>query len=228
VVQPAVTMAVFTFVFGHLAKMSDNGTPYPLVVLAGLLPWQLFSSAFSGASGSLINNASLISKVYFPRLIVPLSALAVALVDFLVTLGLYAIAMVYFYAKHFPVLPNWHVVFLPLFVVLALLAAFGTGAWLTSLTIKYRDFRFIAPFLLQVGVFLTPVGFRTDNMPNWHGILALNPLTGVIDGFRWCLLGDTATLEPLVVVNSIVLILILVATSVWYFRRSERLLADTI
>lgn len=223
VVQPAVTMVIFTFVFGRLANMPSNGTPYPLVVLAGLLPWQLFSSAFNGASGSLLNNASLVSKVYFPRLIIPLSALAVALVDFVVVLALYAVAMVWF-----GVIPNWHAVFLPLFVLLALLAAFGTGAWLTSLTVKYRDFRFIAPFMLQVGVFLSPVGFRTDNFPNWRGLLALNPITGVIDGFRWCLLGDTATLDSSELRTSVVLIAILVATGIWYFRRTERLLADMI
>jgi lipopolysaccharide transport system permease protein len=223
VVQPAITMVIFTFVFGKLANMPNDNTPYPLVVLAGLLPWQLFSSAFSGASGSLLNNASLVSKVYFPRLIIPLSALAVALVDFAVVLALYAAMMLWF-----GVLPSWHVVFLPLFILLALLAAFGTGAWLTALTVQYRDFRFIAPFMLQVGVFLSPVGFRTDNMPNWRSLLALNPLTGVIDGFRWCLLGNSATLDPNVTVTSVVLIAILVFTGVWYFRRTEKLLADNI
>lgn len=223
VVQPAVTMVIFTFVFGKLANMPNDNTPYPLVVLAGLLPWQLFSSAFSGASGSLLNNASLVSKVYFPRLVIPLSALAVALVDFAVVLCLYAVMMLWF-----GVLPSWHVVFLPLFIILGLLAAFGTGAWLTALTVQYRDFRFIAPFMLQVGVFLSPVGFRTDNMPNWRGLLGLNPLTGVIDGFRWCLLGRSATLDPNVIVTSVVLIAILVFTGVWYFRRTERLLADNI
>ena len=223
VVQPAITMVIFTFVFGKLANMPNDNTPYPLVVLAGLLPWQLFSSAFSGASGSLLNNASLVSKVYFPRLIIPLSALAVALVDFAVVLALYSAMMLWF-----GVLPSWHVVFLPLFILLALLAAFGTGAWLTALTVQYRDFRFIAPFMLQVGVFLSPVGFRTDNMPNWRSLLAFNPLTGVIDGFRWCLLGKSATLDPSVTATSVVLIAILVFTGVWYFRRTERLLADNI
>lgn len=223
VVQPLVTMAIFTFVFGRLANMPSNGTPYPMIVLAGLLPWQLFSAAFAGASGSLLNNASLVSKVYFPRLIIPLSSLAVALVDFLVVIALYAAAMLWF-----RVLPTWHVIFLPLFVVLALFAAFGTGTWLTALTVKYRDFRFITPFMLQLGVFLSPVGFRTDNMPVWRGLLALNPLTGVIDGFRWCLLGDSASLDPDVIVKSVVIISILVGTGIWYFRRTERLLADTI
>jgi lipopolysaccharide transport system permease protein len=223
VVQPAITMVIFTFVFGRLANMPNDNTPYPLVVLAGLLPWQLFSSAFSGASSSLLNNSSLVSKVYFPRLIIPLSSLAVALVDFAVVLALYAAMMLWF-----GVMPSWHVVFLPLFILLSLLAAFGTGAWLTALTVQYRDFRFIAPFMLQVGVFLSPVGFRTDNMPNWRNLLALNPLTGVIDGFRWCLLGNSATLKTSVTVTSVVLIAILVFTGVWYFRRTERLLADNI
>lgn len=223
VVQPAITMVIFTFVFGRLANMPNDNTPYPLVVLAGLLPWQLFSSAFSGASSSLLNNASLVSKVFFPRLIIPLSSLAVALVDFAVVLLLYAGMMVWY-----GVMPSWHVVFLPLFILLSLMAAFGTGAWLTALTVQYRDFRFIAPFMLQVGVFLSPVGFRTDNMPNWRNLLALNPLTGVIDGFRWCLLGNSATLDASVTVISVVLIGILVLTGVWYFRRTERLLADNI
>jgi lipopolysaccharide transport system permease protein len=223
VVQPAITMVIFTFVFGRLANMPSNGTPYPLVVLSGLLPWQLFSSAFSGASASLLNNASLVSKVYFPRLIIPMSAVAVALVDFVVVLVLYAGVMTWF-----GVLPDWHVVFLPFFILLALLAALGMGVWLTALSVQYRDFRFIAPFLLQVGVFLSPVGFRTDNMPNWRGLLALNPLTGVIDGFRWCLLGSSATVNAGEVITSCALIGILVATGIWYFRRVERSLADNI
>jgi lipopolysaccharide transport system permease protein len=223
VVQPMVTMAIFTFVFGRLAKMPNDLTPYPLVVLAGLLPWQLFSSAFSGASSSLLSNASLVSKVYFPRLIIPLSALAVALVDFCVVLVLYAVLMLWY-----GVLPAWHVVFLPLFILLAILAAFGAGAWLSALTVKYRDFRFIAPFMLQVGVFLSPVGFRTDNLPNWRMLMALNPLTGVIDGFRWCLLGKSASLDSGVTLVSVTLIAVILATGIWYFRRTERSLADDI
>ena len=156
-IQPAVTLAVFTFVFGKLAGMPSGHAPYPLLVLCGLLPWQLFSAAFSNASGSLVANTHLISKVYFPRLIVPLSSVAVALIDFVVVLALLAGMCIWW-----RFVPDWRVVFLPLFVVLALFTALGTGLWLTALTVKYRDFRFVVPFLLQVGLFLSPVGFSSD------------------------------------------------------------------
>jgi lipopolysaccharide transport system permease protein len=221
--QPLATMTVFTFVFGKLAKMSSGDVPYPLLVLAGLLPWQLFSAAFSGSSSSLVSNAHLVSKVYFPRLIIPLSSLAVALVDFGIVLGLYAAMTTWF-----QVLPTWRVLCLPVFVLLALLIAIGAGLWLTALTVKYRDFRFIVPFLLQLGVFVTPVGYRTDTLPNWSGLLALNPLTGVIDGFRWCLLGSDFDLQPAQFLVSLAAVLLLVGSGFWYFRRMERTFADMI
>jgi lipopolysaccharide transport system permease protein len=222
-IQPAVTLVVFSFVFGHLAQMPAGNVPYPLLVMAGLLPWQLFANALTNAGGSLVGNAHLISKVYFPRLVVPLSALSVALVDFALVLLLYfGVALWYGSA------PTWHVVFLPLFMLMALLLAFGGGLWLTALTVKYRDFRFITPFLLQVGVFVTPVGFRTDNLPNWRGVLALNPLTGVIDGFRWCLLGGDFHLSGDLLGRSIVAGALLVGTGLWYFRRTEKDFADII
>lgn len=223
VVQPVVTMVLFTFVFGKLAGMPSGGFPYPLVVLAGLLPWQLFSAAFSSSSGSLVANAHLVSKVYFPRLVVPLSALAVALVDFCLVFGLYVLA-----SGWFGVWPGWRVVLLPVFILAALLIALGAGLWLTALTVKYRDFRFIVPFLLQVGVFVTPVGYRTDNLPNWRDLLALNPLTGVVDGFRWCLLGSNVNFDPWLFAMSLFVALVLLGTGMWYFRRTERTFADAI
>ena len=222
-IQPAVTMVLFTFVFGKLAGMPGGKEPYSLLVLAGLLPWQLFSSAFSGSGGSVVANANLVSKVYFPRLVVPLAALGVAIIDFLVTLGLYAII-----ATWFGLWPTWRILFLPAFLVMGLMTALGAGLWLTALTVKYRDFRFITPFILQVGIFVTPVGYRTDNLPNWHDILALNPLTGVINGFRWCLLAGDFQLEPQVIITSIVTGGILLWTGIWYFRATERSFADTI
>ncbi|HVU34449.1 MAG TPA: ABC transporter permease [Opitutaceae bacterium] len=221
--QPVVTMVLFTFVFGKLAKMPSGNTPYPLLVLSGLLPWQLFSAALSGSSGSLVSNSNLISKVYFPRLIVPLSALAVALVDFTFVLALYAGASGWFH-----VWPTWRLALLPVFVLLALLIALGAGLWLTALTVKYRDFRFIVPFLLQVGVFVTPVGFRTDFLPNWRPLLALNPLTGAIDGFRWCLLGSDFHFSAESFFLSLTTAAILLATGLWYFRATERTFADII
>jgi len=223
VIQPAVQTLLLTFVFGKLAKMPAGNLPYPLLVLAGLLPWQLFSSAFSGAGNSLIGNAHLISKVYFPRLIVPLSALAVALIDMAILLALSAP-----FAFLAGVVPTWRLLLLPVFIAAALLIALGAGLWVTALTVKYRDFRFITPFLLQIGVFVTPVGYRTDFLPNWRDLLALNPLTGVVDGFRWCLLGaDYSFYLPEFLVSSAVA-LVLVATGVWFFRRTERQFSDVI
>lgn len=222
-VQPIVTTAIFVFVFGRLAKMPDGGAPYPLLVLSGLMAWQLFSACLSGSSGSLISNASLISKVYFPRLIVPLSSLGVALIDFSVVLALYfAVSAWYGYW------PTWHWLLLPIFIFLTQAAAFGLGLWFTALTVKYRDFRFIVPFLLQIGVFVSPVGYRTDFFPNWRDLLALNPLTGIIDGFRWCLLSGAHTLAVTSLLTSVMIIGMIVTSGLWYFRKTERQFADVI
>jgi lipopolysaccharide transport system permease protein len=222
-IQPAVQTVLLTFVFSKLAKMPDGGVPYPLLVLAGLLPWQLFSSAFSGAGNSLIGNAHLISKVYFPRLIVPMSALAVALVDMLILLAI-ALPVTWLYG----VTLSWRVVLLPVFIFLGLLPALGAGLWITALTVKYRDFRFITPFLLQIGLFVTPVGYRTDLLPNWRDLLALNPLTGVVNGFRWCLLGGDMDFYASGLVMSVLISAILLGTGLWYFRSTERQFADVI
>ncbi|HWA85640.1 MAG TPA: ABC transporter permease [Opitutus sp.] len=222
-IQPAITTAIFTFVFGRLAKMPDGGVPYPLLVLAGYIPWQLFAGALNGASGSVLGNSQLVSKVYFPRLIVPLSALAVALVDFVIVLGLFLVA-----ALWFGFVPDWHWIALPVFIFLTLLVALGGGLWLSSLTVKYRDFRYIVPFLLQVGVFVSPVGYRTDLFPRWRTVLALNPLTGIINGFRWCLLRGSQSVDLVPIGYSLLLTAILLATGIWYFRRTERQFADII
>lgn len=223
VIQPAVQTVILTFVFGKLAKMESGGVPYPLLVLSGLLPWQLFTSAFGGAGNSLVGNAHLISKVYFPRLVVPISSLAVALVDFgimlLLTLGLGA---------YFGFYPGWQFLLLPAFVLLALVIALGAGLWITALTVKFRDFRFITPFLLQIGLYITPVAYRTDFFPNWRDLIALNPLAGVVDGMRWCLLGGRADLYLPGLLTSVVIATILLGTGVWYFRRTERQFADII
>lgn len=221
--QPLVTMGIFSFVFGVLAGMGRGDPTYPLVVMAAVLPWQLFSAALTGASGSLVSNAHLVTKVYFPRLIVPLSAMAVALVDFLIVGLLYA-AM----AAWFGVVPGWNVLLLPVFAACALLIALGAGLWMTALTVRYRDFRFIVPFLLQVGVFLSPIGFRTDVLPNWRELLALNPMTGVIEGFRWCLLGGHGEFYWRSFGTSMTVGLLLLATGLWHFRRTERSFADVI
>lgn len=223
VIQPTVQVVLLTFVFNTLAKMPDGGVPYPLIVLCGLLPWQLFSSAFSGAGNSLVGNTHLISKVYFPRLLVPIAALAVALVDFAIVLAL-ALPIILIAGLW----PGWQLVLLPLFVLLALLIALGAGLWITALTVRFRDFRFISPFILQIGVFVTPVGFRTDFLPNWRDYLALNPLAGVVDGMRWCLLGGRTTLYLPGLGVSLLVAAFLLGTGLWYFRRTERQFADII
>ncbi len=222
-IQPAITLAVFTFIFGKLAAMPAGNVPYPLLVLCGLLPWQLFSAAFSNASGSLVSNTHLISKVYFPRLIVPLSSVAVALIDFAVVL-----VLLVFLCLWWQFAPDWRVVLLPLFVVLTLLTAIGTGLWLTALTVKYRDFRFVVPFLLQVGLFLSPVGFSSTNLPNWRFVYSLNPMVGAIDGFRWCLLRGEPALDPLNLAVSAGMTALLLWSGLWYFRHTERTFADLI
>ena len=222
-IQPAVTLVVFTFVFGRMARLPAGHVPYPLLVMGGLLPWQLFANSLSGASGSLVGNTHLISKVYFPRLVVPLSSVAVALIDFVVILALYAgLSLAY------GLLPDWRLVLLPLYVVLALLAALGAGLWLTALTVRYRDFRFLLPFIIQVGVFLSPVGFNSTNIPNWRLAYSLNPLVGIIDGFRWCLFrGDSPLYWP-----GQLLCLGVTGLLIWsgirFFRRTERGFADLI
>ncbi|HEX3730675.1 MAG TPA: ABC transporter permease, partial [Opitutaceae bacterium] len=223
VVQPLVPMVVFTFVFSNLAHMDGGNVPYPLVVLAGLIPWQLFSSALSGASGSLISNANLISKVFFPRLITPLSALAVAIVDFGIVLLIYAC-----FACAYHVTPTWRIIFLPGFTAIVLVLAFGAGLWLSALTVKYRDFRFITPFLLQFGIYATPVGYRTDTLRTWASLLELNPLTGIINGFRWCLLAGDSQLTVASLYSACIGAVFFLVTGLWYFRKTERQFADVI
>jgi lipopolysaccharide transport system permease protein len=221
--QPIVTTVVFTIVFGRLAKMPDGGVPYPLLVLSGLLPWQLFSASLSGSSGSLVSNANLISKVYFPRLIIPLSALGVALIDFTIVLSLFVGVSLWFGFT-----PTLHWLALPVFILLALATALGAGLWLTALTVKYRDFRFIVPFLLQVGLFVSPVGYRLDSFPKWEPLLAFNPLTGIINGFRWCLLGGNQALSFQTLAIGLTVIVALVSSGLWFFRKTERGFADVI
>lgn len=223
VVQPLVTTLIFVIVFGRIAQLPTGGVPYPLLVLSGLLPWQLFSSSLSGTGGSLVSNSSLISKVYFPRMIVPLAALGVALIDFLVGLALFvAIALWY------GLMPTWHWLVLPAFILLASSAAFGVGLWLAALGARFRDFRFIIPFLLQAGIFISPVGYRTDLNSSWTEFLALNPLTAVIDGFRWCLLGGQQPINTTGLLYTLAVVALSIAGGACYFRRTERRFADVI
>jgi lipopolysaccharide transport system permease protein len=225
VVRPFLTMLIFTVIFGRVAKLPTEGTaPYALLVLAGMLPWTLFSTALGEASNSLVQNANLISKVYFPRLIVPTAAVITAFVDFLISLVLLVGVMAYY-----QFLPSWQIVFLPAFVVLALLASLGPGLYVTALNVKYRDFRYIIPFIVQFGLYVSPVGFSSSLIPErWRLVYSLNPIVGVIDGFRWCLLGsDTSIYWPGFAVSLAVVVFFL-WLGVRKFRSMERSFADII
>jgi lipopolysaccharide transport system permease protein len=224
-IRPFITMVVFTVIFGRLAKLpSDGATPYPIMVFAGLLPWFLFSSVLSEASSSLIGNSNLISKVYFPRLVIPAASAVVALVDFLVNFAMLAALMAWY-----AFLPGWRVVLLPAFIALAVLASLGPALWITALNVKYRDFRFITPFIVQFGLYLSPVGFSSAVVPEqWRFWYSLNPVVGVIDGFRWCLLGGQSQLYLPGFAASIVVVAFFLWFGVRYFRATERTFADMV
>jgi lipopolysaccharide transport system permease protein len=224
-VRPFMTMIVFTVVFGSLARLPTEGTtPYAILVFGGLLPWTLFASVLNDASSSVISNANLVSKVYFPRMIVPLSTVIVALIDFLVSLSILAGLMLWY-----GIGPGWQIVLLPVFVALALLAAIGPALWAASLIVEYRDFRFIVPFALQIGLYVSPVGFSSKVVPaHWHWLYSINPMVGVIDGFRWCIMGGDSPIYWPGFVISLLVIAALLAWGVHAFRRSERAFADMI
>jgi lipopolysaccharide transport system permease protein len=224
VVRPFITMAVFTVVFGRLAHLPSQGSPYPVMVFAGMLPWFLFSTILSEASGSLVGNANLVSKVYFPRLIVPASAAVVAIVDFSLNLVILLGLMLWF-----GIVPTWRILLLPLFVALAVLASLGPAFLVTALNVKYRDFRHVIPFLIQFGLYVSPVGFSSAVIPDrWRFWYSLNPVAGVIDGFRWSMLGG----DSQIYLPGFVLSLGIVAFFLWlgigYFRRTERSFADLL
>lgn len=224
IVQPLFTLVVFTVVFGRLAKLPSAGVPYPVLVYAAMLPWQFFSSALGQCAGSLVGNANLISKIYFPRLIIPTSSIIVAFVDFLISGTVLAGLMAWYH-----VAPPAQVALLPLFMLLAIAAALGGGLWLAALNVEYRDFRHAVPFLLQAGLYISPVGFSSAIVPEKFRLLySLNPMVGVIDGFRWALLGGRAPLYWPGLLSSLVLTGLLLVTGVWYFRRAERTFADVI
>jgi len=223
--RPLLTMIVFSVVFGRLAGFpTEGGAPYPILVLAGLLPWQLFAGAVGDSSNSLIGNASLIAKVYFPRLIIPVSAVMVSLVDFAVSLAT-LIGLMFWYGY----LPSWRIVALPLFLLMALLTALSLGLWASALSVKYRDFRFIVPFALQFGLYLSPVGFSSRVVPDeWLWLYTLNPLVGIIDGFRWALLQDAPPLYLPGLANAAALTVLIGIGGLLYFQRTEQRFADII
>lgn len=223
IIRPFFTMVIFTIVFGKLAKLpSDGGAPYTLLVFAGMLPWFLFSSILADASNSLITNSNLIGKVYFPRIIIPASASVVGLVDFAISLVIYLGVALWYVA-----LPDWRLVFLPVFIVLAVLASLGPALLLSALNVKYRDFRYIVPVLLQFGLYMSPVGFSSSTLPeNWRLLFSLNPAVGLIDGFRWCLLGGDSQLYLPGFFVSVASAAFFLWIGLRYFRQTEKKFAD--
>jgi lipopolysaccharide transport system permease protein len=224
-IRPLLTTIIFTVIFGKVAKLPSEGSaPYPLMVFAGMLPWTFFSTALSDASNSLVTNANLISKVYFPRLIVPTATVVVAFIDFLISFLL----LVGLMAWH-QFMPGWQILLLPAFVVLAFLASLGPGLWITSLNVRYRDFRYIIPFLVQFGLYISPVGFSSSVVPEkWRLLYSLNPMVGVIDGFRWCILGGQSHFDGNTFIISFAVTVFFLWLGIRQFRRMEKSFADVI
>lgn len=224
-VRPFMTMVVFTVVFGRIAKLPTEGAaPYAVLVFAGLLPWTLASSILNDAANSVMGNSQLVSKVYFPRLIIPVATVMVGLIDFGVSLVILAGVMAWY-----GMVPDWHILLLPVFVVLAVLVAIGPALWAAATIVKYRDFRFVIPFVIQVGLYVSPVGFSATVVPaEWQLLYSLNPMVGVIDGFRWAILGGVSPLY----LPGFALSLLMTAFMLWFgihtFRRTERGFADLI
>lgn len=223
-IRPFLTMIVFTIVFGKLARLPSGGVPYPILVFSAMLPWQFFSSSLSECSNSLIGNANLIAKVYFPRLIVPASAVIVSFVDFMIS-GIILLGLMAWY----DFVPTWRIIMLPLFILIAFGASTGVGLWMAALNVEYRDFRYIVPFIVQLGLYVSPVGFSSSIVPQqWRLLYSINPMVGVIDGFRWAILGNASAIYWPGFALSIGLVGLLLVSGIWYFRRMERTFADVI
>ena len=224
VLRPFLAMIIFTVVFGRLAKMPSNGIPYPILVFAAMLPWQFFANSLTESSTSLITNTNLISKVYFPRLIIPAGAVITSMVDLFISTGLLGILMIWF-----RFMPDWRLLTLPLFTLMAFLAALGPGLLVTALNVQYRDFRYVIPFVVQFGLFISPVGYLSNIIPsNWRLLYSLNPMVGVIDGFRWAICRGASPIYLPGFFMSILVITLFLVVGLWYFRRTERTFADVI
>ena len=225
VLRPFLTMLVFTFVFSRVANLPTVGdAPYPIMVFAGMLPWFLFATILSEGANSLVSNASLISKIYFPRTIVPIASGGVAVIDFLISLVLLFLMMAWY-----GFMPSWHIVFLPIFILYAVIATLGPTLYIAALNVKYRDFRYVIPFIVQFGMYLSPVGFSSAIVPDqWRFWYSLNPVVSVIDGFRWCLLGGDSVIYLPGLIASLTISLGFLWLGVSYFRKTERTFADLI
>ena len=223
-IRPLLTMIIFTVIFGRVAKLPTEGNaPYSILVFAAMLPWQFFSNSLSEASNSLIGNSNLITKIYFPRMIIPASSVIVSMVDFAISFGLMILLMAWY-----RFMPPVQVLLLPIFIVMAFMASFGISLFLTALNVKYRDFRYIIPFIVQFGLYISPVGFSSTIVPQkWRLLYSLNPMVAVIDGFRWCLLGETGLYWPSFFISCGVICLFCLL-GVYYFRKTEKSFADNI
>lgn len=223
ILQPVMTMLVFSVFFGRLAKMPSDGIPYPVFAFTALLPWQLFAYALNESSNSLVSNQNLITKVYFPRLVIPISAVLAGLVDFAIAFGVLLVLM-----RYYGIVPTAAIALLPLFVLLAVVTALAVGLWLSALNVKYRDVRYTIPFLTQFWLFATPVAYPSSLIPaQWRALYGLNPMAGVVEGFRWALLGKTQGPGPLLAVSVAVVVFLLVG-GLLYFRRTESTFADVV
>ena len=224
VIRPLLTMLVFTIIFGRIAKLPSDNAPYPILVFTALLPWQFFSTALSEASNSLISNQNMISKIYFPRIIIPSSTIIVSLTDFGISFILLAITMVIY-----RFVPSWKIVFIPLFLLLSVILSLGMGFLFSALNVKYRDFRYIIPFIVQFGMYISPVGFSSSVVPDrWRFLYSINPMVGVIDGFRWAIIGKDVSFYWPGFILSIVLTFLIAIWGFWYFRKTEKTFADRI
>ncbi len=224
VIRPLAAMIVFTIVFGKLAKFPSEGVPYPILVFAAMLPWQMFANALAESSNSLVVNAPMLSKVYFPRMVLPASAVIVSVIDFLISFGILVVLMAWY-----RFIPSWNIIFLPLFLTVALMTALGFGTWMAALNVKYRDFRYIVPFIVQFGMYISPVGFSSSVVPEkWRLLYSINPMVGVIDGFRWAILGSDVSFYLPGFLLSIGLTFAVLLMGLNYFRKAERLFADLI
>jgi lipopolysaccharide transport system permease protein len=223
-IRPFLTMVVFTVIFSGVAKLPSDGVPYPILVFAGMLPWQFFANALGDCSNSLVGSANLLSKVYFPRLLVPIAAVIVSFVDFLIS-GIILLGLMAWYNF----VPSWRIITLPLFTAIAFAAATGAGLWFAALIVKYRDLRFVVPFIIQFGLYLSPVGFKSTVVPEqWRLLYSLNPMVSVIDGFRWAIIGGQTQLDPIAFILSLVLVTTVFLSGIWYFRKIERTFVDTV
>jgi lipopolysaccharide transport system permease protein len=224
VIRPVLTMIVFTIIFGKIAKLPSGNIPYPIMVFVAMLPWQLFANSLSQSSESLVANAGMVSKVYFPRMILPASSIIVAFIDFFVSFIILGIIMVFY-----RFVPSWKIVFVPVFLLLTFLLAFGLGLILSALNVKYRDFRNIVPFIVSFGLYISPVGFSSDVISQkWKFLYSINPMVGIIDGFRWCIIGQDMNIYNVGFIISLILTFSVLIIGIFYFRKTEKTFADRI